>query len=261
MAPTGRMIVNGHDLGTYDLWVNTPRGWADAPGRQDQSLDVQGAGEMLLPRRAKMRGRRWTVGFMMSAVSQASALAKWDALKLHLHNAWLEVMILPWTDRVSLCRYEGMEWSDGALEDKGFTGVMNFYSPSAYLIAPIVDSYSISPSAPAEFILGTAPSPFILEVIGPAVNPTFTYYDANGQVRGNFSVSGTLADREWLEINSQTGKMLRHTVAGAVQNGASFFGHGTVDFSLDPLDGVPERGPILAVDTGTAVLYTRRAFL
>jgi hypothetical protein len=259
--PSARMIVNGHDLSTYGMWVETPRGWASGPGRQDRSLDIQGAGEMVLPRSAKMRGRRWQVDFTLVGSSQPDVLQKWDALKLHLHNAWLEVMILPWSDRVCLCRYDETTWGEGRLDDEGFHGSLSFYSPSAYLVSPIVDPYTITPESPAELILGTAPSSFILEVIGSFLNPTFTLYDANGQVRGNLNFQGNVPDREWLSYNSQTGAMVYHTATGTERNGASLFGDSSREFNLDPMDGVPERGPVLALDNGSAVLYLRKAFL
>lgn len=255
-----KMIVNGIDLSTFECWVDEPVGWADGPHRRERIVDVQAAGEILIPGGGRMPGRRWQVQGSIIAPTQPDAQDLLDIVKLHLMGGWLEVMILPWTDRMCVCRYESLRWARGKISDDAFGFTMVFYSPSAYLVAPQVDPYGVTPAAETELILGTAPSPFVAEFIGPASQPTLTYYDANGTARGFLKLVGDLALGDWLHYNSQTGLMTRSLASGAVSDGAGFLGDESREFVLDPHDGVPERGPVVVVDSGSVLLYTRRCF-
>lgn len=258
--PNQKMIVNGIDLSTYECWVDEPVGWADGPQRRERILDVGAAGEILVPSGARMPGRRWQVTGSIIAPTQPDALDLLDLVKLHLMGGWLEVMILPWADRMCFCRYEHLRWTQGRLADDALKFSVTFYSPSAYLIGPDVDPYGVTPAQETELILGTAPSPFVAEFIGPASRPTLTYYDANGRVGGALVLAGDLAAGDWLSYNSQTAAMTRHLASGAVADGAGFLDDAAREFVLDPHDGVPERGPVLTVDSGSVLVYTRRCF-
>lgn len=259
--PPAKLLVNGIDLSTFGMWIESPRGWADAPRRRDRTLDVQGAGEMIVTHGSTLDARRWSLRGAMLAETVQDAQDKWDAVKLHIHNAWIEVMVLPWTDRVCVCRYEDFTWDEGRIESTGFRFTLTLRSPSSYLVSPTLDTYGLTTAGEVPLILGTAPSPFIVEFIGPATRPTLSYYDVNGQVRGSVALAANLAAGEWLHFNSQTYLMQRHTPAGAVVDGASYLDNASRAFAFDPLDGVPERGPVLVLDSGTALVYTRRCFL
>jgi len=259
------MIVNGVDLSTFNLWVEVPQGWADAPGRRDRLVDVQGAGQALIPQAAKMGERQWTVEAVLICPSLAVAQAMWDLIKLHLANSLLEVMILPWTDRVGYCRYQDIRWQGQHADLAGWRCALSFVAPSAYLVSPEIDSYGFvagGSSAELELHLGTAPSPFIVEFIGPtATGPTLTYTDAQGLTRGTLHLTTGLASGEWLRFDSQLFTVERHNPVGLVTNAAPLVANDSRLFQLEPLDASAHRGPTLALDQGSALLYTRPAYL
>jgi hypothetical protein len=263
--PPARMIVNGLDLSAFNLWVEVPQGWADAPSRRDRLVDVQGAGQALIPQASKLGERQWTVEAVLICPSLAVAQAMWDQIKLYLANSLLEVTILPWTDRVGYCRYQDIRWQGQSLDLAGWRCSISFLSPSAYLVAPEIDSYGLaagSANAELEMHLGTAPSPFVVEFIGPtAIGPTLTYTDAGGQVRGTVHLTTALAATEWLRFDSQLYTMERHNTIGLVSNAAPQLANDSRGFQLEPLDGSAHRGPTLALDQGSAIVYTRKAYL
>lgn len=259
MPPT-RMTVNGIDLSTYNLWVETPRGWLDSPRRSERLVDVQGAGSALITEAARIGERTISVDGILSTVDFASAAALWDQVRQHLSSPWLEVMFEPFTDRMAVCRYQDFQWQGTNWAMGGWRFLLTLLSPSAWLVAPSVDTYMLAPGIDQPITLGTAPSPFMVEFIGPATSPTLTYTDVNGQRVGNFQLTVDLLAREWFRYESQGHAMEFHNALGVAANGAPYFGTSSRQFQLDPLDGVPERGPTLTVDSGNALVYVRRAF-
>lgn len=263
--PPPRMIVNGLDLGALNLWVEVPQGWADAPGRRDRLVDVQGAGQALIPQAQSMGERSWTVEAVLICPSLAVAQAMWDQIKLYLSNNLLEVMILPWADRVAYCRYRDIQWRGQSLDLAGWRCALSFVSPSAYLVSPEIDSYGLiggGTNAEQEMRLGTAPSPFVAEFVGPtAIGPTLTYTDAQGTVRGTIHLTTAIGPGEWVRFDSQLLTITRTNVAGLATNAAALLANDSRLFQLEPLDASAHRGPTLALDQGSALVYTRKAFL
>ena len=232
-----------------------------ATTRTDRLIDVEGAGSLLLLDAEKREPRRFSVSAVVYSTSAAARNAIWDELKLLLDGAWLEVMILPWTDRICLCRHQGMTWDSGYLTDRGNRLTMTFLSPSAYLISPNVDMYSVTTAKETQLSLGTADSPFEAQFIGPATNPTLSYYDANGVIQGSLTLAITLASGEWLSFDSQTYKMELHNDLGVTLPGARYFDNGSRLFQLRAQDAVPGRGPALTIDSGSALVLVRNNFL
>jgi hypothetical protein len=261
--PSQKLLVNEFDLSTLGFWVEAPDGWGSGPGRQDTLLDVQGAGQVLLPDAEQIGPRRWTVEGVLIASSQAEARDFWDAAKQVLQDSVLEVMILPWADRLCVCRMQEMRWTQGRIEDKGLRFALTFLAPSAYLVAPIVDSYGVLNGGEVVVTLGTAPSPFVVQFIGAASAPTLTYYDASGIAQGTVKLSGDLVAREWLHFDSQTLLMVRTSPTLGAVDGADMLSSASRLFQLNPNDGVPGRGPSLALSggSGSAVVYARKAYL
>ena len=257
------MTVNGVDLSTFNLWVEVPRGWADAPQRQDRLAEIQGAGQAVIPSASRIGEKRWEVEGVVIAPDglQSTARASWDQIKQHLSSPWLEVMISPWTDRVCICRYQEMAWAGTSLDLAGFRVRLTFMAASAYLVSPTVDTYGLTAGVEQPIALGSAPAPFLIDLIGPATGPTLSYYDANGQLRGSFRMLTDLTTGEWFRFDSQTYVMEYHTSGGQVRNGAPFLSNDSRLFQLDPADGVPERGPVLLLDSGTALALIRKAYL
>jgi hypothetical protein len=258
--PPQKLIVNGLDMSIYNMWVETPNGWGDGPSRADRTVDVQGAGEMIVVGAGRIGARRWTVPGILIANTVQDAHDLWDAAKAWLYGAWLDVMILPYTDRVCRCRLQDAQWTQGRVEDYGLRFALTFLAPNAHLLSPLVDMYGINAGEELVLTLGTAPSPFVVELIGTATTPTLGYYDVNGQQRGSLKLSGSLAASEWWRFNSQTYAMERHDANGLTLEGAPLFSNASQLFHLDPNDGLPGRGPSLTLDSGAAVLYVRRAF-
>lgn len=259
MPPT-RMVVNGIDLSSYQMWCEVPRGWLDSPRRSERLVDVQGAGSALITEAARVGERTITVEGMLSTVDFTTATGLWDQVKQHLSSPWLEVQFLPFTDRMAVCRYQDFQWQGTNWAMGGWRFALTLLSPSAWLVAPTVDTYMLAPGVDQPITLGTAPSPFMVEFIGPATAPTLTYTDANGQRRGNFHLGIDLAAREWFRYESLGHAMEFHSAAGTMFNGSPYFATDSREFRLDPLDGVPERGPTLMVDSGNALIYTRKAY-
>ena len=171
-------------------------------------------------------------------------------------------MILPWVDRLCVCRLQEMRWVEGRIEDPGFRFTLSFLAPSPYLVAPIVDSYGVLNGAEVVMTLGTAPSPFTVQFIGAVTAPVLTYYDAGGFAQGSIKLAGTLAAREWLHFDSQTLLMVRQSPTLGAVDGADFLDSSSKLFQLDPNDGVPSRGPSLALSSGSgsAVIYLRKCY-
>jgi hypothetical protein len=255
------MLVNGVDLSTYKLWVETPRGLGDAPARSDDVLPTRGAGGLLSPEAAKVESRVWRVEAVLIADSASEALSLWDQVKLLLADSWLEVVFEPWTDRMTVCRYQGMEWlPQPSILMPGFRLALTFLAPNPYLVSPTVDSYGLEAGDELSVVLGTAPSPFLARFIGPATKPSLLYRDANGVQRGVITLGGEIVAGRWLEFNSQTLRLEQHSETGVVSNAAGWLETTSQLFSLDPMDGTPEYGPTLSLDVGKALIYVRRAW-
>jgi hypothetical protein len=259
--PASTMLVNGQDLAAYGMWIQAPAGWGDAPPVQDRTVDIRGAGSAIIPSAGRIGERQFSVEGMISASSFAAALALWDQAKLLLSSTWLEVLFTAAPDRVCICRYQGIQWQPVNMVIGGFRFSMSFLAPSAYMVAPLVDTYGLSAGVDQPIALGTAPSPFLVELIGPATSPTLSYYDAGGTRQGNVHLLGSLLTNEWMRFDSQTFAMERHTGTGIVNNGAPFLANDSQLFQLDPADGVAGRGPVLALDSGTALVLVRKAYL
>lgn len=259
MPPT-RMLVNGVDLSEFGLWVETPAGLGDAPERQDEVIETRGAGGLLSPEAARVRPREWSVTATLIAPTVDDARDMWDLCKLHLADAWLEVIFAPWPDRMIVCRYQSAAISGWQAALPGFRVTLRLLAPNPYLVAPVVDSYGLAAGGEVALVLGTAPSPYLVRFVGPAAVPTLLYTDANGRVRGNLSLAGNLVAGEWLEFDSATLRIERHTETGTVINGAPFVATTTSLFALDPMDGTPDAAPTLSLDFGSAVVYVRKAW-
>lgn len=254
------MIVNGVDLSTYSMWIDTPQGLMASPGRDDLMVDVQAAGDILIPTGERVPSRRWSVGGQLIAPTQQDALDLWSLAKLLLEDAWLEIVMLPWSDRYTVARLQSMTHDEGRMEDSALKFTLTFVSPNPYFQALQPDTYGISAGGEVEIQVGTAAMPFEIMFIGPATKPSLTYYDAGGQVRGTIRLTSDLVTAEWIRYNSQTGEMERHSAVGIETNGAPYLDTSTREFQVSPYDGVPGKGPTMALDSGTALVIARKAF-
>ncbi len=258
--PPQRLIVNDVDMSAYGMWVDTPQGWGSATSRDDAAMSIRAAGDLIDPLNPRMRGREVGLPGILIATSPTEARDLWDAAKLVLSSVWLEVMIVPWTDRICVCRYRSLDWSPQLWTDAGFRFTLNLHAASAYLVSPLVDTYGLEAGAEHPLVLGTAPSPFTVRFIGLAAAPALVYRDANGQQQGRIALTTTLLEGEWVEFDSQTLQLVRHGATGLLSNGAPFFESSSVLFHLDPLDGTPTVGPTLTLSSGRALLTTRKCW-
>jgi hypothetical protein len=259
MPPT-RMVVNGVDLSTFDLWVESPQGLMDSPQVRDQPVPSRRAGAFVVPRAASLQPRQWTVNATLISPTVAQFQAQWDKVKAVLANTWLEVVFEPWTDRVLLCRYQGASLGVGPLAMPGGRITLTFLAPSPYLVAPQVDSYGLGAGEEVRPVLGTAPSSFVVRFVGPATQPSLIYYDVNGRVRGQISIAGSIVAREWIEFDTATLTVVKVDVNSLRRNGAPSVASTTTLFALDPDDGTADEGPSIRLDQGTAMVYVRRAW-
>jgi hypothetical protein len=253
------MWVNGRDMSELGLWVLTPAGWGSM-ARQDQPLEARGAGAFVDPRGARIPPREWSVDALLSADTLAAAQSQWDEIKLWLANTWLEVIIDPWLDRQLVCRFASADDRPVNAVMPGWPITLRFLAANPYFVAPIRESYGLLAGEEVRPVLGTAPSHFLLRLIGPATKPTLTYYDVNGRVRGVFELVNDLLTGEWFEFDSETHAVTRYTDVGAVADGAQFVASSVQLFTLDPQDGTPDEPPSLSLDSGSALIYVRKAW-
>lgn len=261
MPPLQKLVINDVDMATFGLYVDMPQGWGNSPAQQDRLVTSRYAGEFIDPLGVSMSGRQVALPCVLLSASAAAAVAALDAIKLHLANAWLDVMVAPWTDRVLVCRLREVAPQPRRATSKGYPVTLTVYAPNPYLLSPLVDVVGLPALVDTPMVLGTAPSPFVVRVVGAATNPTLTYRDVNGMQRGTFILLTSLAADEWVEFNSLTRTIVRHPVLGGVVNGAALFERSSQLFQLDPQDGVASRGPTLTLSSGEATVYVRKAYL
>jgi hypothetical protein len=97
--------------------------------------------------------------------------------------------------------------------------------------------------------LGSAPVNPVIRVLAPAgsvTNPTVTYRDIAGNIRGQLGLTQVLATTDWIEINMDT-KVVSRVLSGVVSGPVPILSGDF--FALDPADGdqINGTGPTLEV--------------
>lgn len=269
--PPAVMTVNGVDLATFGMWVNSPTGWGDAPVVRDTLLNVPGrAGGILSPGEATIGSRMLEVSGVLIADSDSAARSQWDDAKKFLASPILEIAFALWPDRVAYGRYKNIVWAQVGAIQSGLEFQLSFVLPSPYMVARSVDIYAAGHGQRIPLTLGTAASDLQLRLVGlGTAAPQVAYLDAQGLVAGSFlfdlidSLGTTLALglAEWIEIDTETHGLLWHKADGTVVNAAPYLSISSSFFTADPQDGDDDQGPVLVPSNCSMVALCRKAWL
>jgi phage-related protein len=263
--PPSILYVNDVDMSEYGLWVNTPDGWFDAPRMQDTVQAVSGlAGGVLSPSDVQVSPRELTFEAMLIADSHTEAHALWDQVKQRLAVGELEIRFEKQPDRVAKARYQAMSWIRLPGMDMGASLRLSFLMPNPYFHARAPDIYTLTSGQTTSLSLGTAPSFVDLYLSGTGQSePTASYYDAQGNLRGllTFDLGVALTIGQWIYVDGQTRIMLQHTDNYTVHtNVATFLKEPYNFFVADPNDGDDAVGPYIGALNCNLVAHVWKAY-
>lgn len=241
-------------------------GWQDGGSRKYPTIAIPGYAGLLRTGLPAVDSRVITCkGFVDRQASQAQAVQIVDAVKAICGAGTNEVRFVDKTDRTFLADLTDAKVAGGTVQflDTYRTIELTFTAnlPAGFDQAGRTTAFS---ATPANLFPGSAPIVPVLRIFanaGLATNPTITYRDLAGNIRGQLALTQVLATTDYLEINLDT-KVISRSLSGVI-SGPVPIASGDF-FAIDPADGdrVNGIGPTIEVTasagTPTGVAYYRR---
>lgn len=248
---TAHVWINDYPLTAAAFQFEKVEGWQDGLEIRPASVAIPGwAGELGTGLAAAAPRTIVCTGWVFVS-TQAGLVAAIDQVKALAGAGLSEVRFVDRLDRTFWAQLT--RWRTTGAKAVQFNrparGVeLTFTCPSPAGFDQVGRTIAFS-ATPAQLSLGSAPVAPIIRIFAPAgsvTNPTLTYRDLAGNVRGSITLTQILATTDWLEVNMDT-QVITRSLSGVV-TGPVPIAAGTF-FALDPADGdvINGVGPTLEV--------------
>lgn len=257
MLGAGGLVINGYDFANQGLVMETWPGFQSSPTRRPNLTTVWGRdGGAFIPGEASAGAREATVTGVLVQSSVTARRAAVNEIKKRLDAGELHVEFVDRPGQRLMAYATSFEFQPMGLDEIATGG-----NVSIGLLAPSPVFEDIEPtivtfgSARTLVPFGTGVTTGFIQLLGPSTNPTFTYQDEAGVVRGYMTFTVTLAAADFLDINLQTFSATL-SQSGARSYGGSYLTSGDWPV-LDARDGLAT----LSSSNATGVLYAYRGWL
>lgn len=258
--------VNDYPLEAAGFLVETVAGWQDGQVEKPPTVAIPGLAGLLATGLPSTDSRIITLGGHVGpAASHALCLAAVDLVKAVAGSGLVELRLVDRTDRAFWAQLTNVRVTGGRVWGLDFYRKVELtftcLNPAGFDQLGRTTAFS---ATPANVSIGSAPVAPIIRILAPTVgvtNPTLTYRDLAGNIRGQLALTQVLTISDWIEVNMDTkviSRVLSGVVSGPVPIASGDF------FALDPADGdkINGIGPTLevtaSVGTPTGLALYRR---
>jgi hypothetical protein len=243
--------VNDYPLTAQGLHFSEVKGWRDGDARKSPSVAIPGRAGALRTGLPVIDNREIVATGNVVAATQAAAGAAIDRIKALCGNGLVEVRFLDDVTRTFLAELGSAEFTPPPMQfgRNGWTRGVQIHF--ACLDPRAFDQLgrTIAFAGPTNLLVGTAPVAPVIRILAPTntvTNPTLTYRDIAGNIRGQLGLTQVLTTSDWIDANLDTkviSRVLSGVVSGPVPIASGDF------FVVDPADGdvVNGIGPTLEV--------------
>jgi hypothetical protein len=243
--------INDYPLTVLGLHFQTVAGWRDGDTRHPPTVQVPGYAGALRTGIPAFEDREIVATGNILGSSQAGVSRAIDTFKNLAGAGLIELRFLDDVSRTFLAELAAAELSPPPLQFgrngwvRGIVARFACQHPRAFDQLGRTLSFSSAVNVP----LGSAPVNPVIRVLAPAgsvTNPTVTYRDIAGNIRGQLGLTQVLAATDWIEINMDT-KVISRVLSGVVSGPVPILSGDF--FALDPADGdqINGTGPTLEV--------------
>lgn len=249
MAFPDALWVNGRSSAPFKLLLSDPVGFYGPIPVSDQRIAIPGRqGQLPLRQSGESQVRRFTVGGVLRADTEAEFLTLWPSFMRLLGSGDLELRFARYPTMVGIARLESVSPTESGIRNgMAFTLTFVMANPLKYGLQE--DTYATTDGVPVALALGNAPSDLHLMLTGnDNVSSTVTVYyrDARGVIQSevNFVVDPNLPAGNWINYNWDGYQLATLTVKSGVVTTLAPTGTRLIGVA-DPNDGDATTGPTL----------------
>lgn len=243
--------VNDYPLDAAGWLLETVAGWQDGLTQKAPTIAIPGRAGLLATGQAAADSRVITLGGHVGPfASHALCLQAVDLVKAIAGSGLAEVRLVDRVDRTFWAQLTNVRVSGGRVWGLDFYRKVEL---TFTCLVPVgfdqLGRTAAFSATPANIWPGSAPLAPIVRIYAPTntvTNPTLTYRDLAGNIRGQLGLTQVLTVNDWIEANLDTqviSRVLSGVVSGPVPIASGDF------FALDPADGdsINNLGPTLEV--------------